>query len=390
MLISGKNRAHLTYCLNIHPGESWADNLKAIKEYTLSVKKKVCPNKDFGLGLRLSDHAARELGREKALKAFKSFLKNNGLYVFTVNAFPYGNFSSGRIKEDVYEPDWSSHKRVEYTLRVAQILAKLLPDGVEGSISTVPLGYTRKSYDINKMTKNILDCAYQLSLLSRKTGKIISIALEPEPDCILQNTNGLVSFLSEKIYGAGALLLAQQHGLNRHHAERILQKHLGVCLDTCHLSVQFEDPEISLERLRRCGIKISKVQISSALRTMMAGNWRKNLSRFQDERYLHQVRIKESGKMIRCHADLEPDDMQEVKNAEIRVHYHVPLYFTSFAGIGSTSGDLTPGFFAAARKVCSQFEIETYTFDVLPATVRKISVVDSIVKEYRWVMGRLN
>jgi len=41
--------------------------------------------------------------------------------------------------------------------------------------------------------------------------------------------------------------------------------HLGVCLDTCHSALQFEDPLESLRAYRDEGIRISKIQLSAAL-----------------------------------------------------------------------------------------------------------------------------
>ena len=37
MILQHNPPLHLTYCLNIHPGEKWADNFAAIKEHALAV-----------------------------------------------------------------------------------------------------------------------------------------------------------------------------------------------------------------------------------------------------------------------------------------------------------------------------------------------------------------
>ena len=49
------------------------------------------------------------------------------MYVFTVNAFPYGPFKGRVVMEQVYEPDWFTEDRVRYTMQVADILAEITP-----------------------------------------------------------------------------------------------------------------------------------------------------------------------------------------------------------------------------------------------------------------------
>ena len=50
-------------------------------------------------------------------------------------------FHSERVKENVYLPDWSDVRRLEYTQRCSQFLAGILNGNDEGSISTLPLAY---------------------------------------------------------------------------------------------------------------------------------------------------------------------------------------------------------------------------------------------------------
>ena len=69
---------------------------------------------------------------------FQRWLGQNDCYVFTINGFPYGQFHGTRVKEQVYAPDWTSPERLVYTNLLFDLLAELLPDGVEGSVSTLP------------------------------------------------------------------------------------------------------------------------------------------------------------------------------------------------------------------------------------------------------------
>ena len=132
---------HLTYCTNIHPGESWSDVKKSLNQYLLEVKANVSPDHPFGVGLRLSNQAALELLESDQLDQFKNWLQKNGLYVFTLNGFPYGSFHGSVVKDNVHKPDWTTDERVEYTKQLFQILSSLVPDYTDGGISTSPLSY---------------------------------------------------------------------------------------------------------------------------------------------------------------------------------------------------------------------------------------------------------
>src|SRR5680860_1318576 len=136
-----KNGYHLTYCSNIHPGESWAETYDNLKKFIPKIKQKISPDAPFGIGLRLSDNASRSLLIGNNLQTFKNWLEENQCYVFTLNGFPFGGFHNQSVKDRVHEPDWTTEKRLGYTLRLFDILTRLLPDGVEGGISTSPLSY---------------------------------------------------------------------------------------------------------------------------------------------------------------------------------------------------------------------------------------------------------
>ena len=133
------SKGHLTYCSNIHPGETWSDHFLKLKENIPFIKKKVSPVEPFGIGLRLANSASLELRKQENLELFRSWLAENDCYVFTMNGFPYGGFHNTVVKDQVHAPDWLSADRVAYTIRLAQILTSLLPEGVDGGISTSPL-----------------------------------------------------------------------------------------------------------------------------------------------------------------------------------------------------------------------------------------------------------
>src|SRR3954447_4721517 len=111
-------KGHLTYCTNIHAGESWNEHFSAIQQNFPAIKNEVSPDAIMGIGLRLSNIASLELVKKEALESFKEWLKNIGAYVFTINGFPYGGFHHTIVKDQVHTPDWTTKDRVEYTIRL--------------------------------------------------------------------------------------------------------------------------------------------------------------------------------------------------------------------------------------------------------------------------------
>jgi sugar phosphate isomerase/epimerase len=369
---------HLTYCLNVHAGETWQENMRAIETHVLAVRQRVAPDQPFGLGLRLSAAAAQTLSAPHVLAAFQALLRHHNLYVFTINGFPYGEFHGAPVKTSVYRPDWREPERLAYTNQLADILAALLPEGVAGSISTVPVSYApwmTSEADVALATENLRAAGRHLVALQARTGRTVRLALEPEPDCYLEDTEGAIRFFNE------VLLAGEGAGL---------RDYLGICLDTCHLAIQFEDPAVSLQRLSAAGIVIPKVQVSAALRGPLTASTRARLAPYAESVYLHQVKTRtEAG--LRSYADL-PEFLEANQSGagEARIHFHVPLYFEGDAALGSTHAGLTAAFFTLARSQgIEQFEIETYTFDVLPQELRERGVVDSIVAEYAWLLPKL-
>ena len=132
---------HLTYCTNIHPAVGWEAVLASLRAHAPALKARLSPDAPFGIGLRLSGAESRELLADGRLDEFRRWLDAEGLYVFTINGFPHGTFHGQPVKADVHAPDWRSEERVAYTLRLAEILDALLPEAVDGTISTSPLSY---------------------------------------------------------------------------------------------------------------------------------------------------------------------------------------------------------------------------------------------------------
>ena len=397
MILQHQPPLHLTYCLNIHPGESWAENFTAIQEKALEVKRAVAPNEWFGLGLRLAQQAASELTASPELRAEAlAFFNANQLYPFSINGFPYGRFHAGPVKEDVYSPDWRSPERLEYTFQLADILSGWLPDQVDGSISTVPCSFKpwiTTEEDVSAMTNHLAATVAYLAALQDDTGKEIHVGLEPEPDCYLETTEETIQFFNEVLLIEGAEEVVRLLGCGPEQAEKLIRRHLGVCLDTCHVAMQFENLADSYRAYQNAGIRISKVQLSAALNAHSPPRGTDALKPFVEPVYLHQVKARGTGGARYAWYDL-PDALAEIPNfpdiEELNVHFHVPLFFNMGGVLRSTVDSLTPEFFQELRRGgTSHLEIETYTFDVIPPELHPGDVVKSIAREYAWVLEKL-
>jgi sugar phosphate isomerase/epimerase len=388
---------HLTYCTNIHPGESWGAVFENVRTHVLAVKRRVSPAAAFGVGLRLSAEAARELRQPAELERFQDFLAASDLYVFTINGFPYGPFHGRPVKAAVYRPDWTESPRYRYTDELAELLAALLPDGLDGSISTVPGGFKRDIHGAEQSAqigRALLEQAASLHALEQRTGKTITLALEPEPCCFLETTTETLDFFERELWSRQALAwLAARAGVELGAAEQLVRRHLGVCLDTCHAAIEFEQADATLDRLLGAGIKIAKLQLSAGLRLPAPSpDVLAALRAYDEPVYLHQVVARTaSGGLLRFE-DLPLAMASPLARAaeEWRVHFHVPLYREELGLFTNTQAFLARVLERQGREAVSgQLEVETYTWDVLPAEQRQGGVDASIARELDWVRERL-
>ena len=399
------NNLHLTYCTNTHAEKSWEQLFDSIKSVLGEVKASVCPDNPFGIGLRLSDYTSKELLEENNLLKLKDWLKEHNMYVFTMNGFPYGIFHNKVVKDDVHKPDWTTTERVEYTKRLCRILSVLLPKGMEGGISTSPLSYKPWIGDDNKKLKftyknaavNLAMVVEEMVNIRRDSGKILHLDIEPEPDGLIENAVETVHFFKNELLKWGAEYLIKKLSVSQEVAEQMIRTHIRICYDICHFALAYENHEDCFELFAREGIKIGKVQISSALKVNFSEDKEENksilaeLSKFNDKTYLHQVVEKDYNNKITQYRDL-PQAMEEaadIVNKEWRTHFHVPVFMDTYGKLKSTQEDVRKVLdILKEKKYTDHLEVETYTWEVLPADL-KTDLHVSIVRELEWVLNYL-
>ena len=395
MQIAPGGPVHLTYCTNIHPGNGWAEVAANVARYAPALKRRFAPHGPFGLGLRLSAREAREL-LATGFDDFEAFLAREGLYVAIINGFPYGPFHRSVVKADVYAPDWRDDARVRYTLDLIEVLRRLLPDGLDGGVSTAPISYKTwmdSAGDWSAVVRNLVRVAEALIAIRRDYGKLIHLDIEPEPDCTIENTDEALAFFDAHVFGEGSRRLAGAIGCSVGEAREHLRDHIQLCFDCCHFAVEYEDPIAAMERLMGAGIRIGRVQLSSALRAAIpaepaaAARVVDRLRSFADSTYLHQV-IQRRDRTLQHFPDL-PEALltAEARDSEWRIHFHVPLFTSDYEGLQSTQADVARVLrFLHDRASTTHLEIETYTWDVLPSDL-KGDLLESIGREYDWVLA---
>lgn len=400
-----KNGQHLGYCTNVHPYDDLEGMIAALRSHALPLAARLGLGGARGAGGEKHPERVSESGGGSALDGalgvglwfpqtvaeeveadpsrLLDALAELGLYVFTVNAFPYGSFHGPRVKDEVFKPSWADPERLSYTLSAARALAACLPDGVDGTLSTHSGAYKPwgpELCDEDGVVAGLLAADEGLARLASETGRRVTLAIEPEPLSLLETTDEVVDLFTRR-------LLPRSRG------------HLGLCYDACHQAVEFEDMAASLTALAAAEVPIAKVQLSCAIVSADPSGRGQALLPFAIDRWFHQVVVRQSGEPLRRLADLPEalDDHRALAADEWRVHYHVPLFAERLdaAGLLTTTRPDLERLLALVQSTgaTDQLEIETYSFGALPeerrAAMGAVTLLDCLEQEYRWVLDQL-
>ena len=369
---------HLAYCTNIHRGENWAQTFESLQIHTLAVRDSVAAGQPYAIGLRLSEVAARELSAPATLENFQQWLADENCYVFTINGFPFGNFHGTRVKEQVYVPDWTSPERLEYTNRLFDLIAALVPEGVEGSVSTLPGSFKEfitEPAQEQAIRDNLWKCVEHIAAVSERAGKALHLGLEPEPLGYFETSAETIAFFDQ---------------MRAEHPNDVrLAAHLGVNYDTCHLALEYEEAADALGAFRAAGIRISKLHLSAALKLVPTAAAREQLAAFTEDVYLHQVVERLPDGMLVRHRDQDVALASDSGAEEWRIHFHIPLHSPDADWFTSTR-DHIGGVLDLLRDdpaLCTHLEMETYTWEVLPEEMKNRDVVNQLAGEYDWTLA---
>jgi len=368
----------LTYCLNVHPGETTAEVFETLAGpycqviETLSAAGMKAP---FAAGLRLGAKAVDAFTRDAGLLTeLRETLKNLQSFAPTLNAFPYGEFHADVVKEDVYRPDWQTNQRRDYTIAAGGLMASLSGPAQKISVSTLPGSFKKfGKHDVKAMGRHIAEVAAAFHRMMNIHGKTIILAMEPEPGGTFETTDEFVHFYEEVLLAETWPSFDDLTGGNKEAAEEIMRQHVGICFDTCHAAVEFEDPSQSLLLLESRGIQIGKMQLSSALHL---DNPAQNpeglamLATYDEPRFLHQVMARGKDLSLSYFDDLGPYLAQAATRDDlaVRAHFHVPVFADDLGcGLKTTQDAMRQGLGTSLeRQLTTHFEVETYSWDLLP------------------------
>lgn len=380
----------LSYCTNVHAGTDYATTLKNLETYAVAVKEQVSPRAPMGVGLWLPASAAREIIDNDRIAELRDWLDARGLRVVTMNGFPYGDFHQAVVKHAVYEPTWAQEERLDYTMQLVRILGGLLPKDASGSISTLPIGWPTESDEDNDQLlaaggKQLLKLADFLAREEAATGHCIHIDIEPEPGCLIDTAGGMIEFFETHLFPKGE----KAH----------IARYLRVCHDVCHAAVMGETQEGVLKAYRDAGIRVGKVQLSSAVEadfSSMDDETRSEalaqLSHFQEPRYLHQTMVDNEALGYGLLYEDLPDALEAIAEEDLgaltlRTHFHVPLFLDTFGKLRATQTEVQECLkLADTLTDCQHFEVETYAWNVLPEALQIDDLAEGIAREMQWVL----
>ena len=370
------------YCTNVHAGATLEETRTNLERYAVAVKRRFSPSEPMGVGLWLSASAARKLLAEQGVAEFAAWLHNAGLVPYTFNGFPYGDFHQAVVKHNVYLPTWTDPRRSDYTRDLIAIQHALLPPGMAGSISTLPLAWGEPrptATQLDAAAVQLRQLVVELAKLERDTGRFICLCIEPEPGCVLQYSDDIVRFFKEHLLRGGD--------------EATVRRYLTVCHDVCHAAVMFEEQADVLKKYHAAGLAVGKVQVSSAVRAPLdeldyaeRSAALAQLAEFNEPRYLHQTLVRENGAVM-FYEDLSA--ALAVKRAalqgEWRVHFHVPIYVQKFGRLEAMQSAILDCL-RTLRELGTEppFEVETYAWPVLPLELQQPDLAAGIAEELAW------
>jgi len=386
----------LSYCTNVHPITGFGSLVDQLQTHAIDVRNALGHEEPLAVGLYLplSPKPPRRSAinivrgfwnfltgrREPREQSLASFLRRNRIDPVTANAFPIRFFHEDRVKHNAYESDWRIEERLDYSLWIAQVMHRVAPSEEWRSISTLPLRWggheVYKQDSVTHEAEHLRTAADELSELAESHDGKFTLDLEPEPGCILDTCDDVIAFFDEHLPG------------------ELHRKHIGVCHDVCHAAVMFEDQREVLRRYAEAGIRVNKVQISSALdvdvRTIGVEAAIKHLRPFAEPRYLHQTGFLTDGQ-FELIEDL-PEAIERLEQGDrpdrLRVHFHVPVYLDSIGPLGTTNNQIAEAV-AAAREYhdTKHFEVETYAWGVLPDHLKRDTLAAGIADELKWVLN---
>ncbi len=401
MLAKIDGNALLSYSTNVHALGAPEDLFRVLTGDVAAVRGHLQWSGPFGVELHTNAATLQYLLTPGAIERLHATLAEHDLFVFSLNAFPLSDFHAPSVKDEVYRPDWSRLRRVHCTLTAGKVLAGLLNEGCEGSISTSPGSFKPwgDSPDLHaRIARNLAHVMLAFHELREYTGRTIRLAFEPEPCCTFETVDEIIRFYQDYVLRDTVAEMKAEWGLKWSQAHEAVRRHFGVTLDACHLAVACDDPAAALAELDRADLSVAKVHISAAARLEDPGRNPEGLAQLEklnEPQYLHQTFARDSRGQIAFRGVDLPDFLsltreQMLDFTEVRSHFHMPLFHSRDAALGTTAAE-TEALLEAIRQRPDAIQVvnETYTWPVLARKDESVDIHANIARELSWTRSRL-
>lgn len=371
----------LGYSTNLHAAESLADIDQFLAGFTNDIRCRLGWS-DIGVDLRLGSQAIAELSHPSCVAALRRRLDSVGARAHSINAFPLLPFQTDVVKHNAYRPDWTEEQRASDTTALIA-LALALCDDEQVTISTVPGSYRPFGPHHNNpvlIATALGTWAAAAAQAWRQTGRTVLLCLEPEPWCFLESSHDVATFWTGALadHGVEACTIAMRG--DRRAAQQAIARHLGICFDTCHTSLAFENQAEAVTRISRAGARIAKCQFSAAPEVRNPHRDQAGVAALRalaEPRFLHQTCAATAGGVLSKVQDLDQLDTCLALLPEaiaVRSHFHIPVFRpVKDHGLSSTIADSLAGLNACIAAGCRHISVETYTWSVLAPDQRDIA-----------------
>jgi sugar phosphate isomerase/epimerase len=385
----------LGYSSNLHAAETVADLERVIGAFTAEVRGRL-GWAQLGLDLRLGSAAIAELGDPEVRTRLRRALDRAGAQAYTLNGFPLRPFQAAVVKADAYLPDWTDAQRERDSIALIPI-ALALSDEPLVTISTVPGSY--RPFGPVRNDPRIIAAALGrwagvAAHARQETGRTVVLCLEPEPWCFLETSWDVAWFWRGPLAEHGVAACAGLLDGDLVQARAAIAAHLGICFDTCHFSLAFEDQAAAVARLVAAKVPIVKCQFSAAPEVRAPLRDAAGLAELRalaEPRFMHQTaaataagslsKVQDLDQLDRCLARLPSADA-------VRSHFHIPVFRPPRErGLSSTVADSLLGLRACLAAGCTHLAVETYTWSILAADER--DALSGTVKELEFLSQAL-
>lgn len=386
----------LGYSTNLHVAEGADEIAAALAGFAGPARERLGWER-LGVDLRLGSQAIADLGDPAALDRLRRVLAEHRLSAHTLNGFPLGRFQAEVVKQEAYRPDWCDQERLAASEALLD-LALTLSDAPLVTISTVPGSYRpfgAARNDAAAIATAFGRWAAAAARRARDTGRIVVLCPEPEPWCFLETSWDVAWFWQGPLAEHGLAACAEALDGDPGAARAALRAHLGVCVDTCHASLAFEEQAAAVARMQAAGARIAKCQVSAAPEVAHPHadpDGVAELRALAEPRFLHQTAARTAaGSMARVE-DLDQLDACLARLPEasaVRSHFHIPLFREPVErGLSSTVLDSVAGLRACLAAGCEHVSVETYTWSVLEKRAR--DAFDGTVRELGFLRGTVD